>query len=227
MKVLITRPEPGASATAETLRQRGFMPVLAPCLVIRPLAPELPLNPAALVLTSGQAIAALPAGWRDIPAFCVGDATAARLRAAGFARVESAGGNAGDLLRLVAARRLPGTHLLAVGQRQGERLASGLRAAGIETQRLEVYAAEPAHALPAAMLDALARGEIGTALFYSAESAAAFARFEPQGLARVTALALSPAVAAALQGLPWRAIRVALAPNEGDLLALLNEAANR
>lgn len=191
------------------------------------MAARFPVNPAALVLTSAQAIAALPAELRDIPAFCVGDATAARLRATGFSRVESAGGNSEDLLRLVAGRRLPGTHLLAVGQGHGLRLAEGLRAAGIATRRLEVYATQPAQALPAAALEALAQGGIGAALFYSAESAAAFSRLAPPGLARVAALALSPAVAAALQGLPWRVIRVALTPNEGDLLALLNESANR
>jgi hypothetical protein len=42
------------------------------------------------------------------------------------------------------------------------------------------------------------------------------------GTDKITAYALSPAVAAALGGLPWRAIRVALAPTEADLMALFS-----
>jgi uroporphyrinogen-III synthase len=58
-------------------------------------------------------------------------------------------------------------------------------------------------------------------LFYSAETARAFIRLKPPGTGRLEALALSPTVAAACQGLPWRRIRVALTPNEAALLALL------
>jgi len=76
-------------------------------------------------------------------------------------------------------------------------------------------------ALPAAVLASLRDGEIGQALFYSAETAKAFTRLRPEGTQNVAALALSPAVAAAAQGLPWRKIRVAVSPNEADLLALL------
>lgn len=223
MKVLITRPEPAAASTAAQLRRMGFEPILAPCLRIHRLPARLPANPAALLITSAQAIASLPERFHHLPAFCVGDATAARLRQAGFTAVESAAGNAGDLARLVVQRRLRGTHLLATGERQGLDLAAQLRGLGIKVARRKVYAARPLAALPATARSALAAGEITKALFYSAETVAAFIRLQPPGTANADALVLSPAIAAAAEGLPWRRIRVALAPNEADLLALLNE----
>lgn len=221
MKILVTRPEPGASATAARLVSMGHAPVLAPCLAITPLAPRLPEHPGALIVTSGQAIPALPASLHNVPVFCVGDATAGKLRAAGFNRVESASGDAADLFRLISARRLPGLHLMAVGERHGMALFRQLRAAGFSVLRRKVYAVQPLRSLPELAARALAAEEIDVALFYSAETARSFVRLAPPGTGRAAALALSANVAAALNGLPWRAIRVALAPTEADLMALL------
>jgi uroporphyrinogen-III synthase len=199
----------------------GHEPALAPCLEIVSLPLRLPAQVGALIVTSGQAIAPLPARWHGVPMFCVGDATANRARAAGFTRVESAGGDAGDLFGLVCARRLPGTHLLASGERQGLALAQQLRAAGFSVLRRKVYAARPARALPADIAADLAAEKIPAALFYSAETARAFVDMAPRNTAAITAYALSPTVAAGLDDLPWAAIRVALAPTEADLMALL------
>lgn len=221
MKILVTRPEPGASATAARLTAMGFEPVLAPSLAITPLAARLPPHPAALIITSAQAIPALPATLRGTPVFCVGDATAGRLREAGFTSVESAAGDANDLFRLITARRLPGLHVMAVGERHGLALARQLRAVGITILRRKVYAARPLRALPAPAAAALGGREIAGALFYSAESARAFTALKPAHPEAIIAYALSPAVAAPLQNLPWRAIHVALAPTEADMMALL------
>jgi uroporphyrinogen-III synthase len=220
---MVTRPDSTAAGTAQRLREMGHEVVFAPCLKISPRPAELPDRPAALVLTSSQAVAALPARYRALPAFCVGDLTAMRLARTGFTNVMSAGGDAEDLLRLVAARRVPGLHLLPVGAHQGFELAERLTAAGIQVLRVVVYAASAADALPLAALAALTEQTIDAALFYSAESALAFNRLAPPNTGRVLACALSAKVAVAVGGLPWRAIRVAVAPNETDLLALLNE----
>lgn len=221
MKVLVTRPEPGASATAARLTQMGFEPLLAPCLTIAHLPARLPESMGALVITSGQAVASLPASLRNTPVFCVGDATATRLRAAGFHRVESAGGDANDLYRLITARRLPGTHVLAVGERQGLALARQLAQAGIAVLRRKVYTARPIRALPQPALAALTAGEVAAALFYSAETARSFVRLNPPNTKNIRACALSLAVAGPLHGLPWSEIRAALAPTEADLMACL------
>ncbi len=222
MKILVTRPEPGATATAAKLLEMRFEPVLLPCLTIKPRgARTFPERPAAIILTSAQAIPALPENFRHIPCFCVGDATAAKLREAGFVSVESAGGDAKDLFCLITMRRIAGAHLLAVGERHGLALARQLRAAGIAVVRRSVYSAQPLPALPADIRAALAAGEIQKAMFYSAETAKAFIRLSPPATERIDSLALSAAIAEVLQSLPWRSIRVALAPAEADMLALL------
>jgi uroporphyrinogen-III synthase len=221
VRILVTRPEPGASATASRLVTMGHEPAVAPCLEIVSLPLRLPENVGALIITSAQSIPPLPERWRGVPMFCVGDATANRARAAGFSRVESAGGDAQGLLRLVCARRLPGTHLLAAGERQGMALAQKLHAAGLSVLRRKVYAARPMRVLPPDIAADLAAEKIPVALFYSAETARAFVRLRPCNTASITAYALSPVVAAGLGGLPWATIRVAVAPTEADLMALL------
>jgi uroporphyrinogen-III synthase len=219
LNILVTRPEPGASATAARLMALGHNPILLPCLTITPKPTKLPKTPGAIVITSGQAIASLPTAYQPLPVFCVGDATAARLREAGFRAVLSAAGDAEDLARLIIAHHLPGTHLLAVGARHGQPLAAQLREAGIQVIRRAVYTASPVKTLPKQTAAALATTH--AALFYSAETVRAFARLTPPHTETITALALSAAVAAPLQGLPWSEIRVAVAPTEADLLALL------
>ncbi len=221
MKILVTRPEPGASATAARLAGMGYEPVLAPCLTITRLSPALPETPAAIIVTSSQAIPSLPPGYRHLPVFCVGDATAGRLRQSGFSSVESAAGDAKDLHRLILARRVAGQHLLASGERQGVRLARDLREAGIDVRRISVYAAQSVQTLPGPAHALLEARQIGAALFYSAETAKAFIRLAPPSTEGITALALSRPIATALQRLPWAQIRVATAPTEADLLALL------
>lgn len=221
MKLLVTRPEPGASATAQRLAAHGHEALLLPCLTIKTIAPRLPAQLAALVVTSGQAVPALPAGLHNVPVFCVGDATAAKLREAGFTRVESAAGDADDLFRLIAARRLPGLHVLAVGERHGLALFARLREAGITSVRRKVYSAAPLRRLPAEIRARLEAGALDAALFYSAETARAFTGLHPPGTARMVAYALSANVAKSLEGLPWARIHVALAPTEADLMALL------
>lgn len=221
MKILLTRPEPGASATAARLTGLGHSPILAPCLTVTRRAAKIPAHPAAIIITSLQAVPSLPAAYHHIPVFCVGDATAGRLREAGFSAVSSAAGDAEDLRKLITARKLPGLYLLATGARQGIPLARQLRAAGCLVLRRVVYAATPVRALPAAALAVLKARQIDAALFYSAETAAAFAQLAPTGTEGIVAIALSQAVAAPLHGLPWAAIRVAVRPTEADLLALI------
>ncbi len=85
--MLVTRPQPGADATAARLVALGFEPAIAPLLAVEHLACDLPPPDGlgAVLATSGNAVDAIPGAWRGLPLFAVGDATAARARAAGFA----------------------------------------------------------------------------------------------------------------------------------------------
>ena len=174
--ILVTRPAPEGEATAALLAARGWTPLLAPMLRIRPVAADLPEEIAAIALTSGNAIPVLPARLLGVPLFAVGDATAARACAAGFTDIRSAGADAAALADLIAAEAPAGTLLLAVGEGRGERLEESLAARGRTVVRRAVYAADPAEALPPAAADALRAGRVAVALFFSAETARVFVR---------------------------------------------------
>ena len=221
MKLLVTRPEPGASATTARLAMLGHEAIALPCLTIAPVAPHLPQHPAALLVTSGQAIPALPARLRNVPVFCVGDATAAKLRMAGFTSVESANGDAEALASLVLRRNLPGLHVLATGERLGQKLMTTLRASGISIVRRKVYKVTTRRTIPDSICTALKTGYFDGVLFYSAETARAFLRLNPPRTDRLKAYALSQNIEKGLQLVPWNAIHVACAPTEADLMALL------
>jgi uroporphyrinogen-III synthase len=87
--VLITRPAGEAAGTASAVSALGYEPIVAPLFVVTPRAMAVPECVQAVVVTSGHALPALPLV--DVPILAVGDSTAARARAWGFARVERAG----------------------------------------------------------------------------------------------------------------------------------------
>ncbi len=224
--VLVTRPEPGAAETATRLAALGWMPILAPALLLapRPLAP--PARAQALLLTSRAAARALTA-W-PIPVLAVGAATAEAARAAGFADVRAADGDAAALAELCTATLRPadGPLLLAVGAAYSLDLTALLRARGFRVIRRVVYAAREAPALPEAARAAIAAGGVSHAMFFSPRSAAcSVALLSGAGLGAtlegIEALAISPRVAAALEAVSWRRIRVARRPDQDHLLELL------
>ena len=226
--VLVTRPHPGAAETATRLKARGMVPVVAPVLTIvrRALLP--PVNVAATLLSSRNAIAACGPALFGRPAFTVGDATAAAARAAGFRHVASADGDGLALATLVAASLSPdaGTLFLPVAQRQGQALAAALRARGYRVVRRVAYQAVGVPALPPEAEMALRGGQATAALFFSGETSRHFVRLvKAAGLAdalrAVEAVSISPRAAVALKELPWRRIHVASKPNQEAMLALL------
>jgi uroporphyrinogen-III synthase len=226
LAVLVTRPEPGASETAGRIRMLGLTPILAPMLLIAMLPVRLGAVVQAVLVTSGNAVPPLPAGLHGLPLLAVGDATAARARAAGFTKVCSGDGDAIALAAL-AAEVLPprAALLLATGAGQGELLAADLRRRGFRVHRRAVYAAQPARGLPAAARHALADGSLGSAIFLSADTARAFVRAMPAGLhpalAGVEALAIGQPAADVLMHLPWRRVRVSAKPTLASVMALL------
>jgi uroporphyrinogen-III synthase len=105
-------------------------------------------------------------------------------------------------------------------------LAGELKRAGFAVERLVLYDAVAATALSAAAAEGLSRGEFGAVLLFSPRTATTFVSLLRQaGLeraaARADALCLSPAVAAAAGGVPWRRVRVANQPSQEALLRLI------
>lgn len=226
--VLITRPLAEAEQVANQVARLGFRPVVAPLSEIRPLGTALPDSAAAVLLTSGNAAASVPTWAHVCPVFAVGDATAARARAAGCEDVRSAQGDARDLARLVHATLPPDANplLLLCGRGQGSALAAMLQDAGRTVIRRPVYDVIAVSALPLVAVQALSAGHLRSALFFSASSARGFVRLLAQSGLRDTtraieACAIGPAAGVALTALPWREIRIARRPNQDEMLALL------
>jgi uroporphyrinogen-III synthase len=103
IRVLVTRPEPGATRTAQRLQSLGYEAITLP------LSKTVGLNPKlfesqfdAVIATSAQAFLHLPtrlaAQASGTPTFVVGKATAAAARDAGFQRVSVAGNDVDGLL---------------------------------------------------------------------------------------------------------------------------------
>jgi hypothetical protein len=114
MRLLVTRPLDEAERTTVRLRKLGHEALLAPMLRIEAIddATWDDSGWRAVLMTSGNAARMLAlhpkrAGLLSLPLFAVGGRTADAARAAGFADVISAEGDAGDLVRLVGARIPP------------------------------------------------------------------------------------------------------------------------
>ncbi len=228
--VLITRPEPGAAATAARVATLGLRPVVAPLLEIHILPATLPKADRlqAVLIASGNALAGLPAVYRPLKLLAVGDASAGHARAAGFAQVLSADGDAEALAALTDRQCDPAglPLLLAAGRGQSLALAAALRARGFRVIRRATYAAIPARVLPPIAASTLRAGNLRAALFFSGETAHLFVRLlNNSGLREavrgIDACAIGEPAAAAIETLPWRRVLRAAKPTQDAMLALL------
>jgi uroporphyrinogen-III synthase len=234
MRALVTRPAEDAAVLAAALAARGIEPLLEPLLAIRAAADAPPLAPLldgaqAILFTSANGVRAFAAASsvRALPAFAVGDATAAAARALNFTNVASAGGNVGDLARLVRDRLRPegGALLHATARAVAGDLARSLD--GFAVRRAVLYEAVPATRLGGEATALLRAGRVPLALFFSPRTAATFVRLaHGAGLVEacraVVAIGLSRAVADALGSFAWRAVAIADAPTETALIAALD-----
>lgn len=229
-RVLITRPEPGATQTATRVAALGFLPVVTPLFSIVPLSRGMPLPKriAATVLTSRNAVPACPPACFERPVFTVGSATAASARAAGFQHVIDADADASALPALIAGTIAPNrqTLFLPTARRQGMELTRALRGQGFRVMRRVAYDSVAVDALPSEIAARLRGEEVTAALFFSAESARAFVRLVlaadlAESVAGITAVSISERSAVALRTLPWRRISVAAKPNQDAMLVLL------
>ncbi|MGH7129903.1 MAG: uroporphyrinogen-III synthase, partial [Planctomycetaceae bacterium] len=236
MNVLITRPKEDTPRLVDALEERGHQVFSEPLLSI-----ELEVDPVmdlsgvqALVFTSvngTRAFARLSAE-RSLPVLTVGEATAAEAREHGFAAVESAGGDVGDLADLIIARldARSGPLFHAAGSEVAGDLAGTLAAAGFAIRRGVLYKATAAKALTGEAQALLAHSGLDAAVFFSPRTAGTFARLvESAGLRsacmRMTAYCLSGRVAERARMLPWAAVHVADRPSQHALLAVLNATA--
>ena len=233
MQALVTRPHEESQSLAAALAARGVGAVIEPMMEVHycVAAPLELASVQAILCTSANGVRALAQATseRGLPLLAVGENTASRARAEGFPAVASANGGGADLVRLAAARLRPqdGRLLHVAGTVVAGDLVGALRAHGFVIDRTVLYEVRPAGVLSAPAVCALRDGMIDFALFFSPRTAAIFVGLAGiAGVAgcsrRITALAISAAVDAALVDLPWRDRRVAARPNQPALLDTLD-----
>ncbi|MBI5322623.1 uroporphyrinogen-III synthase [Bradyrhizobium sp.] len=242
MAVLVTRPLPDGETTAAELRARGFEVVAAPMLRFEPFGfsegDQVPYG--GIIVTSANAVRAVePSLARSpllkLPLFSVGERTAAAARAAGFAKVLSADGDAAALRDLVVesakAKKLKKKSplLYLAGEELARDLAGDLREMGFEVITHIAYRMVPAKSLPDEVIDGFAAGRIEAVLHYSRRSARAFVEAARTGGVEISALALpqcciSPAVAEIVREAGATQVTVAARPDENALFEALKRA---
>lgn len=212
--VLILRPQPGADATAERARARELEPVVDSLFTVRAVdwTPPAADGFDAILFTSANAprhAGSALAAYRDLPAFAVGEASAAAARDAGFANVRAGGWDAAAAVAMMAeagARRA--LHLSATEVAPFEQ-------AGVAIEQVPVYAAEPAERLSDVAVAAIHAGAI--VLLHSPRAAAVFADRigERRAIARIAAISDAAAAAA---GSGWAGVGVAAEPRDEALI---------
>lgn len=230
-RVLVTRPEPAASATARRLEAAGFSPIILSLSQTRPLlvdAAAFPDHMNAVAVTSANAVrhapAELIAALSARRCFAVGKKTAKAAQDAGFRLVTEGPGDAVGLAAMIAAE-LPLNARIAylTGRVRLPDFEQRLAEAGYRPHIVETYdtcfidqSAETLSALPK-------DGPVDAVLLYSAKAAEAFSSLAKHDsrLSSARCLCLSGRVADALQGAQSDRIFVADEPSEEALMALL------
>ena len=214
--LVIVRPEPGASTTARAAAAMGIGTLVLPLFEIR--STEWTLSEGAdfdgLLLTSANAIrqgGGRLAKLKDLPAYCVGEATAAAAREAGFSIAEVGSGGVDDLLQ-----GLPADLKL-------------LHPSG-KDRRPPAAASQSIHPMP--VYEAVERsqdfGDISGAVvaLHSPRAATAFASQPGLEKASLSIVAISPNTADAA-GTGWQQVEVASEPTDAALLAIAFRLCNK
>lgn len=229
-RVLLTRPRAQSESFAALIAEDGWDLVIWPVIDIRPLLKSAPdfTGIEALIFTSARAVEALaPFPLPQLPAWCVGPATAQSAREAGFTEVIEAGGDAARLIATLREEK-PGRALHVRGRDRAADVVGALRESGLEAEELIAYAAEPGGP-PAPETDRLIRSKaIDVAMFFSPRTSRLFIEAAPQSwreaFSGMTAIAISEAAAAPLSGAGFRKIMVTEQPDGKAMRAILRHA---
>ncbi|WP_407115978.1 uroporphyrinogen-III synthase [Bradyrhizobium sp. LMG 9283] len=242
MSILVTRPHPDNEATAENLRARGHLVLLAPALKFEPVAfhgeNEAPYG--AVLVTSANAIRAVAPqlrdlGLRELPLFAVGEHTAAAAREAGFVEVIVAGGDAASMRDKVmqSARdkvlKKKSVLLYLAGADLSRDLGEELVAEGFRVVTQTTYRMASVKHLPREVCEGFAAHGIEAVLHYSRRSARAFLDAARDEGVEISALAiphccLSETVAGVLRDAGASQVLVAATPDETALFDTLERA---
>lgn len=215
-RLLVLRPEPGASATVERARERGLDAFAVPLFVVQPVAWQTPdpggfdgllLTSANAVRHGGEQLQAL----RGLKAYAVGEATAEAARGAGL-DIASTGDAGAERLLGSIEQDLRLLHLSGADSTE-------LGATRQEIAKVVVYRSDPIERPD------LSRANGSVALVHSPRAARRFAELvSDRGSIAIAAIS-EPAASAVGNG--WQLVESAEAPNDAALLALAAALCNK
>jgi uroporphyrinogen-III synthase len=222
MKILIIRPEPGASASADRARAAGFEPVKLPFFEVTPRALQVPDSARydAMLVTSANAIRHAGPGLQllsALPVHAVGQHSADAARDAGLQVASIGASGVEDALAQAASAGHNNLLWLA-----GEEHKVPDPVAGVTLDTLICYASDPV-ALPDDAASIISSADI--VALHSPRAAKLFAQTIDQlGIARSNFIlgSFSSAIAEAAGG-GWRDIAVAATPTDSALLSAITK----
>ena len=236
LRVLVTRPEPGASETARRLEVLGFAPVVLPLSQTRALPVDvavIPENVDAVAVTSANALRHAPQNVLAMLAktrcHAVGGKTASAARQAGFSQVIEGPGDAAGLAALLAEDRTGAkTIVYLCGRVRLAGFEARLTEAGVAVVAIETYDTVEADAASGLNLTSQPSGSFDIALLHSTLGAQALLKIvrRPEAIdlfVDTIFLCLSVRIASVLAEAGCTKIRVAAEPTEQALLFLLAE----
>ncbi|MDS1136502.1 uroporphyrinogen-III synthase [Nitratireductor indicus] len=232
MRVLVTRPEPGAAETKARLIERGFEPLILPLTKTVPLQPDIAKALVDVVaVTSPNAIRHAPGSildaLKDKPVYAVGIRTGREARSAGLDVVNEDAGDAEGLARRIDADFAAPCHVTVLcGRVRRDVLEMRLKAAGHLPRLIEIYDTLPLEPSAMEIEKVLGEAPVDAVLLHSANGAVQFCRlmrdpFTRTKLLGATFYCLSQRIADALQPIAPKRTEIAASPSEDSLLSLL------
>ena len=215
-RLLVLRPEPGASATVKRARERGLNAMCAPLFEIEPLQWQAPDASAfdGLLLTSANALrqgGEQLQRLRGLSVYAVGDATADAVREAGF-ELRATGNSGVDRLLASIEADVELLHLSGEHRREPEHARQRITS-------IAVYRSRPLEA------PELSKASGSVALVHSPRAGRRFAELVTDRES-IAIVAISEDAAEAV-GRGWESVGIANAPNDQALLALASSLCNK
>ena len=234
-KVLVTRPQPGATRTAERLLGNGFLPLVLPLTKIVPLSAKKPNGKFdAVAVTSANALRQAPdkvlQPFLALPCFVVGEATATAARARGFETVTTGDRDGASLAQTVGEELCTGARILYVtGRVRSPDFENALRKSGMHFRSVMTYDTVLVSYTTEFLIEFLSKGKIDYCLLYSRWGAEEFMRVISlmeivHRFDNTSIFCLSSRVADALAGVDKALIHVPDRPDEDALFDLLQKA---
>jgi uroporphyrinogen-III synthase len=232
MRVVITRPQAEGDRTATALRTLGHEVLVAPLMKVDAVPADLSGRWGAVIVTSANAPGAIAGNSARgdlimLPLVAVGQRSADAAQLAGFTNITSAGGDVGDLVRMLNTQRADAKAplLYIAGEDRAADLIGELSVRGIAAELRVVYRTVTVPFSPE-LTEALEGGEVDAVLHFSRRSAENYLAGAKQAGVLVPALAarhfcLSTQVAEPLAGAGATNIAIATRPTEAALIELL------